>query len=119
MHGSIFKESVPNASTKWNERLDDGEILPDKKVIVDVSGTQNKNTELPTSGQKEKKVITPTTLVNVSSTEPVIFARHGEEYENALSKCKFYPTSNVMVSWKVISEVVILVCSEGKKYRKF
>ena len=83
-----------------------------------MSGTQNKNTELPTSSQKGKKVITPT-LVNVSSTKPVIFARHGEEYENALSKCKFYPMSNGMVSWKVISEVVILVCSEGKNYRKF
>ena len=115
MHGSISRESTPKTSRKWNEKLDDGEISPDEKVIADVMpGTQNKNEELLASNQKGTEVITPT-VVNVSSTEPVIFASHGEEYQNALSKCKFYPMSNVkrstvpdhMVSWKVISEVVL------------
>ena len=125
--GSISKESIPKASTKWNEKPDDGDILPDEKVITDLmSGTQNKNTELPASSQKGTEVITPT-FVNVYSTEPIIFASHEEEYQNALSKSKFYPMSNVkrstvpdhMVSWKVISEVVILVCSEEKIHGKF
>lgn len=114
MHGSISKESTPKTSRKWNEKLDDGEISPDEKVIADVMpGTQNKNEELLASNQKVTEVITPT-VVNVSYTEPVIFTSHGEEYQNALSKCKFYPMSNVkrstvpdhMVSWKVISEVI-------------
>lgn len=114
MHGSISKESTPKTSRKWNEKLDDGEISPDEKVIADVMpGTQNKNEEFLASNQKGTEVITPT-VVNVSYTEPVIFASHGEEYQNALSKCKFYPMSNVkrstvpdhMVSWKVISEVI-------------
>ena len=127
MDGSISKESIPKAFTKLNEKLDDGEILPDEKVIAELtSGTQNKDMELAASSQKGTEVITPTS-VNFSTTEPIIFASHGEEYQNALSKSKFYPMSNVkrstvpdhMVLWKVILEVVIFVCSEGKIHGKF
>lgn len=43
MHGSISRESTPKTSRKWNEKLDDGEMSPDEKVIADVMpGTQNK-----------------------------------------------------------------------------
>lgn len=127
MDGSISKESIPKAFKNSNEKLDDGEILPDEKVIAELtSGTQNKDMELAASSQKGTEVITPTS-VNFSTTEPIIFASHGEEYQNALSKSKCYPMSNVerstvpdhMVSWKVISEVVILVSSEEKIRRKF
>ena len=127
MDGSISKESIPKAPRKSNEKLDDGDIMPNEKVIANLmSGTQNKDMELPANSQKGTQVIAPT-LVNFSTTEPIIFASHGEEYQNALSKSKFYPMSNVkrstvpdhMVSWKVISEVVILVCSEDKIHGTF
>lgn len=127
MDGSISKESIPKAFTKLNEKLDDGEILPDEKVIAELmSGTQNKDMELAASSQKGTEVTTPT-LLNFSTTEPIIFASYGEEYQNALSKSKFYPMSNVkrstvpdhIVSWKVILEVVIFVCSEEEIHGKF